>query len=83
MVSPENYIYIFCSYIARMANEHRFTGAEAVFLMSEIEPVCESVKNREQLIGFINSYIEEFPELQELKGQLSNPVHEFAVPWPA
>jgi hypothetical protein len=77
----ENYIYIFCSYVAERANDQRLSGAEAVFLMSEFEPVCEEIKSREQLLTFISQYLDEFPELEELKEKLQNPVYDFPTPW--
>jgi hypothetical protein len=73
----ENYIHIFSVFVAELLEQGKLEVKDAYFLMSEFEPVCEDVQNRQALVSFLEEYIPKFGELKELKRQLLDSNHIF------
>lgn len=66
----ENYIHIFCSYLADLMETKQFDFNDVGYIMTEFQPVCATIHSREELVKFIDNYVEDYPEFQKLKEQL-------------
>ena len=74
----ENYINIFSVFLAEMLRAGRLEVKDAVVLMKDFEPVCEDIKSRQDLIAFLDKYVQKYWELKELKQRLLDNNYHFA-----
>lgn len=72
----ENYIQIFCTYVARLLEAEKFSLEDSDFMIQEFIKVAENVRSREQLVTFLEKY-PDYPEFGELISRLKDPSYQF------
>ncbi len=68
----ENYIHIFCAFLAFSFMNRTVTKKDIVFLLKEFYAVCDNVTTRADLIAFINKHTLNYTFLEELKFKLND-----------
>ena len=76
-MEQENYISIFTNFLADQLEKEKITLPIVVGLVKDFEPICETVTSRTQLIAFLEKYLNQHPQLAELKINLENPKYIF------
>jgi len=72
----ENYVQIYCSFVADILEQSKITEEEMAILIQEFAKVAESIHSREDLLQFLHEF-RDYPELQPLKMQLEDKNHVF------
>ena len=75
----ENYIQIFCTYIAHLIEEEKLDEDDVKLLIIEFNKVAAGIHDRQGLIDFIGRF-RQYPQLDKLTGQLKNSKFEFIFP---
>jgi hypothetical protein len=73
----ENYINILGKFLSRLLEAGKISVKDSVIIMKAFEPVCTSIKTRQDLIQFLDKYVGYYWELKELKHQLLDSNHKF------
>ena len=76
-MEPENYISILCKFIGNLVYDHKLSFKDAIIILRTFEPVCEKIKSRQDLVGFIDKYVGYYWELKTLRNQLMDSQHKF------
>lgn len=67
----ENYIHIFCAFVAELVDNNKLTTEDMGFMMHEFIKVAEHLSSREQLLTFLADY-PDYPEFQPLIERLKD-----------
>lgn len=73
----ENYISIFSNFLAGLLEKGQIPLADVAGLVKVFEPVSPMVQSRKQLIIFLEKYMVNYPQLEELKKQLEDSNYQF------
>jgi len=74
----ENYIHIFCMFLADLLDNNQITGEDMNTVLQEFTKAAEGIKSREDLLKFLHEHTgTDFPEFQPLVEQLQDPYHAF------
>ncbi len=76
----ENYINIYCRFLDEQYNLKNITGKQLALLMQKYEPFLDTVKNRQDLINFLNQNLQEYPILEKLIVLLKDETYVFPKP---
>ncbi len=72
----ENYIQIYCTYIAHLLEKDLITEDEMKQLIIEFNNVAKNIRNREDLINFLENF-KQYPQLDTLVRRLQNLNYKF------
>jgi hypothetical protein len=72
----ENYIQIFCTYVAQLLDTNQITTDDMRFMILEFVKVAEHVHSRQDLIKFLRGF-PDHPEVLMLIEQLQDPSYVF------
>ena len=72
----ENYIQIFCTFVADLLEANKMTGEDMSIVIQEFAAVAERIHSRGELISFIKELVD-YPEFQLLIEQLEDSHHVF------
>jgi hypothetical protein len=73
----ENYVAIFSRHIGKFLEEKKFDINDAWYMVEQFKSVCEKIYSREDLLNFLEGYIGDYPEFNELKSKLLNKEYIF------
>lgn len=76
----ENYINIYCRFLDQEFKGKSITGKDMALLMQKYEPFLDIVKNRQDLINFLEKNLQEYPVLEKLIVLLKDQAHVFPAP---
>jgi len=76
----ENYINIYCRFLDEQYNLKNITGKQLALLMQKYIPFLDTVKNRQDLINFLEKNLQEYPVLERLIVLLKDELHVFPKP---
>lgn len=74
----ENYIHIFCMFLADLLDANQITTEDMNTVLQEFTKVAENIKSREDLLRFLEEHTgADYPEFKPLVEQLKDPFHAF------
>ncbi len=77
-MSEENYIHIFCMFLADLLDNNQVTTEDMNTILSEFTKVAQDIKSREDLLKFLSEHTgADYPEFSPLAEQLKDPFHAF------
>lgn len=76
-IVEENYINIFSRFLGKLLMDQKISLKDSVIIMKAFQPVCGSIKSREELVKFIDKHVGYYWELKTLRSQLMDKNHKF------
>jgi hypothetical protein len=74
----ENYIHIFCMFLADLLDNNQITIEDMNTVLQEFTKTAENIKSRADLLKFLQEHTgPDYPEFAPLAEQLKDPYHAF------
>ncbi len=72
----ENYIQIYCTFVAHLIKDDKISEDDMKFLIIEFNKVAAKIYSRQDLVTFLEN-LHQYPQLDKLVHQLQNPEFQF------
>ncbi len=72
----ENYIHIFCMFLADLLDNNQITTDDMTAVLQEFTKAAADIKTREDLLSFLSDH-PDYPEFDPLREQLKDSFHAF------
>ena len=69
---PQDYARMFLKFLEKMAREQKFDANDTAYMGTQFGNVVETITTKSQMLKFIEDFIEDYPELEELKDEINN-----------